>query len=154
MNQPTESPSKYKNKKIVVDGYKFDSRAEARYYEMLKRQGMSFLPLSNVHCTMQENVVLQDDFVLNGKKILKINYRADFIIYDGPNIIKVVDVKGYQDSMSKLKMKMFAKRYGFPVTFAKWNRNTNSFDEMTCFESAKEQGQRAKERAARKALKK
>ncbi len=25
--------SKYKNKKVVVDGYNFDSKAEARYYE-------------------------------------------------------------------------------------------------------------------------
>ncbi len=37
----------------------------------------------------------------------------------------MIDVKGYQDAISMLKMKMFAYRYGFPVTFAKFDSKIN-----------------------------
>ncbi len=54
-------------------------------------------------------------------KVAPIHYQADFVIYEEGKLVKVVDVKGYQDAISMLKMKMFANRYGFPVTFAKFN---------------------------------
>ncbi|WP_330927511.1 DUF1064 domain-containing protein [Enterococcus sp. BWB1-3] len=142
--------NKYSNKKITVDGIKFDSKAEARYYEKLKAAGVSFMPLTGKYCAMQEDIILQDSFVLDGKKHQPIKYKADFVFHDGQNIVKVVDVKGYQDSLSKLKMKMFASRYGFPVIFAKYERSRDLFIEMSCFESAYLQGQRAKVRAERK----
>lgn len=50
--------SKYGNKKHEVDGITFDSKAEARYYMKLKRNGMSFMPLSETYCAMQEKWTL------------------------------------------------------------------------------------------------
>lgn len=108
--------SKYGNKKHEVDGITFDSKAEARYYMKLKRNGMSFMPLSETYCAMQENVLLQEGYLCNDRKIAPIYYRADFVIYENGQVKKVIDVKGYQDAISMLKMKMFAHRYGFPVT--------------------------------------
>lgn len=143
--------SKYGNKKAVVDGIKFDSKAESLYYRKLKRQGMSFLAADSIYCAMQERIVLQDSFMLDGKRIPAIEYKADFVIYEDGQVKKVIDVKGFQDAISKLKMKMFAKRYGFPVIFAKLDRKTNRFVEMTSFESATQQGQRQRERRKRKA---
>lgn len=139
--------SKFGNKKVMVDGIKFDSKAESLYYRKLKRQGMSFLAVDSTYCAMQERITLQDSFMLNGKRIPPIVYKADFVIYKDGNVVKVIDVKGFQDAISKLKMKMFANRYGFPVIFAKLDRKTNQFVEMTSFESATQQGQRQRERA-------
>lgn len=151
MQKNSKPRPKYGNKKVEVDGYKFDSKAEANYYLMLKNQGHSFMPISGEYVAMQENIIIQDRCEVPGKKIQAIKYRADFVFYNGTEIVKVVDVKGYQDAMSKLKMKMFAFKYGYPVTFAKYNRTTNSFDEMSCFESLTQQNQRAKARRDRKA---
>lgn len=141
--------SKYGNKKTVVDGIKFDSTAESLYYRLLKRKGMSFLAIDPIHCVLQDRIILQDSFYLDGKKIPAIEYKADFVIYKNGKVAKVIDVKGYQDAISMLKMKMFANRYGFPVIFAKLDRKRNVFVEMSSFESATEQ--RKRQAARRKA---
>lgn len=147
----TKTRSKYGNTKHEVDGILFDSKAEARYYKILKQKGMSFLPISDNFCEMQKNMILQEGFYSDGLKVAPIHYRADFVIYEEGKLVKVVDVKGYQDAISMLKMKMFANRYGFPVTFAKFNSKTNRFEEMSCFESARQQRKRASDRRKKKA---
>lgn len=147
--------SKYGNKKVVVDGITFDSKAEARYYEKLKDSGESFLPLSEEYWVMQKMIPIQTACELvTGEKIQSVRYKADFVKYKNGQIIKVVDVKGYQDALSVLKMKMFAKTYGYPVIFAKYNQKTDLFEEMSCFESLRRQNQRAKLRRENKKNKK
>lgn len=144
--------SKFGNKKVYVDGYKFDSKAEARYYEKLRDAGVSFMPISGDYCAMQKTIPVQSAITLvTGEKIRPVSYKADFVFYEGTEIVKVVDVKGYQDDISKLKMKMFAKEYGYPVIFAKYDARRDVFEEMTCFESLYKQNQRAKQRRERKA---
>lgn len=146
--------SKYKNKKVVVDGYNFDSKAEARYYEKLRDSGESFLPLSHEYWEMQKMIPIQPACELKtGEKIQAVRYKADFVKYKDGQIVKVVDVKGYQDAISVLKMKMFAKTYGYPVIFAKYNQKNDLFEEMSCFESLKLQNQRAKLRREKKKVK-
>lgn len=146
--------SKYKNKKVVVDGYNFDSKAEARYYEKLRDSGESFLPLSEEYWVMQKMIPIQPACELKtGEKIQAVRYKADFVKYKDGQIVKVVDVKGYQDAISVLKMKMFAKTYGYPVIFAKYNQKTDLFEEMSCFESLRRQNQRAKLRREKKKTK-
>lgn len=143
--------NKYKNKKVYVDGYKFDSKAEAAYYEKLRDEGHSFMPLAGKYVAMQKFIPIQSAVTLtSGEKVQAVRYKADFVFYDGPNIVKVVDVKGYQDSESQLKMKMFAKEYGYPVIFAKYNHYQGTFEEMSCFESLYRQNQRAKKRRDKK----
>ena len=145
--------NKFGNKKVVVDDYKFDSKAEAAYYVMLRDRGYSFMPIAGKYVAMQKFIPIQSAVTLkNGEKIQAVRYKADFVFYDGLNIEKVVDVKGYQDSESKLKMKMFAKEYGYPVTFAKYDHRKGTFEEMSCFESLRRQNQRAKERREKKAV--
>lgn len=143
--------SKYKNKKVVVDGFNFDSKAEARYYQKLRDSGESFMPLSEEYWVMQKMIPIQPACELvTGEKIQAVRYKADFVKYKDGQIVKVVDVKGYQDALSVLKMKMFAKTYGYPVIFAKYNQRTDSFEEMSCFDSLKLQNQRAKLRREKK----
>ena len=146
--------SKYKNKKVVVDGFNFDSKAEARYYQKLRDSGESFMPLSEEYWVMQKMIPIQPACELvTGEKIQAVRYKADFVKYKDGQIVKVVDVKGYQDALSVLKMKMFAKTYGYPVIFAKYNQRTDSFEELSCFESLRRQNQRAKLRREKKKIK-
>lgn len=112
---------KYGAKKVLVDGIKFDSKAESIYYLLHK---------SDRSMKMQETFVLQDKFRLNGKAYRAINYKSDFTFYDNRNqLVKVVDVKGVILPEFKIKAKMFANRYGIPVTIAKKVARRNEFQE-------------------------
>lgn len=67
--------NKYRNKKVIVDDYIFDSIQESRRYKELKlllRAG----EISNLE--LQPKFLLQDSFKKNGKTYRKIEYIADF----------------------------------------------------------------------------
>lgn len=112
---------KYGAVKTVIDGIKFDSKAEALYYQLHKHdKGMK----------MQEKFVLMDKFKLNGKAYLEIAYKPDFTFYDeNGNLTKVVDVKGVLTPEFKIKSKLFANRYGIQITVAKKVGNVLRFEE-------------------------
>lgn len=83
--------SKYKNKKVVIDGIEFDSKKEGRYFQQLKlmeRQGL----IKDIK--LQVKFELQPKYKKNNKTIRSINYIADFTYFDvnkGKTII--VDTK-------------------------------------------------------------
>lgn len=99
--------NKYRNKKVIVEDYVFDSIEESRRYKELKlllRAGQ----ISNLE--LQPHFVLQDSFKKNGKTYRKIEYIADFkYIENGKTIVE--DVKGMQTDVFKLKHKLFEKKY-------------------------------------------
>ena len=100
--------NKYKNKKTIVDGIKFDSEMESHYYiylKQLKEIG------EVVDFVLQPTYLLQEGFNLNGKRIRPITYKADFkVIYkDGHE--EVIDVKGKLTEEFKIKRKMLLYRY-------------------------------------------
>lgn len=99
--------NKYRNKKVQVDMYVFDSIAESvRYKELklLERAG----EISEL--TLQPRFLLQEAFRKNGKSYRKIEYIADFqYIEKGKTIVE--DVKGIQTDVFKLKHKIFEKLY-------------------------------------------
>ena len=102
------SYNKYKNKKTMVDGIKFDSEMESHYYiylKQLKEMG------EVVDFVLQPTYLLQEGFDLNGKRIRPITYKADFkVIYkDGHE--EVIDVKGKLTEEFKIKRKMLLYRY-------------------------------------------
>ena len=102
------SYNKYKNKKTMVDGIKFDSEMESHYYiylKQLKEIG------EVVNFVLQPSYLLQEGFNLNGKRIRPITYKADFkVIYkDGHE--EVIDVKGKLTEEFKIKRKMLLYRY-------------------------------------------
>ena len=102
------SYNKYKNKKTIVDGIKFDSEMESHYYiylKQLKEMG------EVVDFILQPTYLLQEGFDLNGKRIRPITYKADFkVIYkDGHE--EVIDVKGKLTEEFKIKRKMLLYRY-------------------------------------------
>lgn len=103
------SRPKFRNKKTVIDGIRFDSKLEARRYielQMLEKAG----EISDLQ--IQPEFVLQPLFRKNGKTYRKIVYRADFSYFDkrqGKYIVE--DTKGFQTDVYRLKKKLFEYRY-------------------------------------------
>lgn len=105
--------NKYKNKKVIYDGIKFDSNREMAYYiklKMLEQKGII------KDLKLQKSFELQPSFKINGKTYRKITYKADFsYISVEDNKIHIVDTKGFRTDVYKLKRKMFAYEYGIEI---------------------------------------
>ena len=98
---------KYHSKKTIVDGYKFDSKAESEEYCRLK---MALRAGEIQNLVLQPSFELQPSFKKNGKTYRKITYKADFAyIKDGKTIVE--DVKGMKTDVYKLKKKLFEYKY-------------------------------------------
>ena len=99
--------SKYKNKKVQIDMYVFDSIAESRRYKelaLLEKAG----EIENLQ--LQPKFLLQDSFKKNGKTYRKIEYIADFM-YEEKGKVIVEDVKGMETKEFKIKRKLFEYKY-------------------------------------------
>ena len=99
--------NKYRNKKVQVDMYVFDSIAESRRYKELKLLERAGKIQS---LELQPHFLLQEAFKKNGRTFRKIEYIADFKYIENGKII-VEDVKGIQTDVFKLKHKLFEKKY-------------------------------------------
>lgn len=107
--------NKYRNRKTVHRGIKFDSIAEAEYYDLAVWQAQA----EGWELKLQERFELMPKFELNGKKYRKIEYIPDFTFYKNDKLVKVVDVKGMQTKDFKIKAKLFCHRYQVPLILAK-----------------------------------
>jgi hypothetical protein len=97
MKTSQSKTSKYGNKKIELDGVKFDSKLELFCYQQLKSLGIEF--------EFQRGILLQESFRFKGKWIRPITMIVDFVIHhDGQKIY--IDTKGFATETSKLKYKM------------------------------------------------
>lgn len=101
---------KYGAAPIVVDGYRFDSQAEAARYAELQ------LELSG---GQSSDLVLQPSYILqeafrdrDGRRVAAIRYVADFAyIETATNVTVVEDVKGARTAVYLLKAKLFRFKY-------------------------------------------
>lgn len=106
---------KYGNRKTVVNGIKFDSKAEAERYKELKLLEKAGLIKSLI---LQPEFLLQDKFKYNGRTERAVKYIADFKYFDVARGVYVVeDVKGVETEAFKIKRKLFLKRYGEKYIF-------------------------------------
>ncbi|MFR0822974.1 MAG: DUF1064 domain-containing protein [Clostridia bacterium] len=101
-NEGNIKKSKYRAKKVSVDGHTFDSQKEADYYcELkLKVQGHEI----NGFC-------LQPTFILAPG----LKYKADFIVFHNDNSYDVVDVKGFKTKEYIAKKKVFEDKYHLKI---------------------------------------
>ena len=105
--------NKYHNKKIIVDGYKFDSIKEANYYNQLKLLQRAGLIRD---LELQRTFILQPSFKLNNKTRRNITYKADFTYFSNEdNKIHVIDIKGFKTDVYNIKKKMFEYKYGIEI---------------------------------------
>ena len=102
--------NKYFNKKVMVDGIKFDSKKESKRYEQLKILKKAGL-IKDLE--LQPTFVLQPAYKNNkGEKVRAITYKADFIYFDTHLDQYIVeDVKGFKTDVYKLKKKLFEYQY-------------------------------------------
>jgi hypothetical protein len=100
---------KYGNKKVIVEGIKFDSKLEAgRYQELRILEWAGEI----TDLRLQQEFELIPSFRKNGKTYRKTVYKADFTYFDnrtGKNVVE--DTKGYRTTVYKLKKKLFEYRY-------------------------------------------
>lgn len=112
-NSINTKQSKYKNKKVVYNGIKFDSKKEMAYYiklKMLEEKGKI------KELELQKTYELQPSFKVNGKTYRKITYKADFsYVSTEDDKLHIVDTKGFRTEVYKLKRKMFAYKYGIEI---------------------------------------
>ena len=104
--------NKYKNKKVVYNGMKFDSKKEMDYYiklNMLEKAGK----IKDLR--LQVPFVVLETFKLNDKTYKKTKYIADFTYYDKEGKYHVVDTKGVRTDVYKLKKKLMAWKYGIEI---------------------------------------
>ncbi|MEG2339071.1 MAG: DUF1064 domain-containing protein [Clostridium sp.] len=100
--------SKYKSKKITIDGYTFDSLDEAKYYESLKIR-MAKGEILNFE--LQPKYTLIPTFKKDGKTHRAITYTPDFRIYHLDGSEELIDVKGFSTQQGELRYKMFNHKY-------------------------------------------
>lgn len=121
----TETATKFNNHKNQVDGYKFDSKIEAAYYQQLKNLKINF----KVH----EKFEIQEAFDLpDGHHVRHCIYTPDFSIYNDGKLTSVVDTKGDKATLtdaSSLRMKFFEHQYRVPVVIATYDYKTHTFNE-------------------------
>jgi hypothetical protein len=89
--------SKYGNKKIELDGVKFDSKLELFCHQQFKSLGLEF--------DFQRTMLLQEGFRFKGKWIRPITMIVDFVLHHNGQKI-YIDTKGFATETSKLKYKM------------------------------------------------
>ena len=121
--------NKYGAKKVEIDGHVFDSRLEGRYYEHL---------LELMHDGVVESFEMKKSYTLldkfphpkTGKTVRAIKYVPDFEVIYTDGRVEVVDVKGMQTDVFRMKCKLFMFRYQIPLVLVKYNRTTKKFVEV------------------------
>ena len=108
--------SKYKNKKVEIDGITFDSKAEGRFYELKK----------------QEILELQPKIYMTKARIL---YKPDFKMNDGT----YVDVKGMQTPVFKIKKRLWKVYMNGDLHIVKVYLRTNIIEMIEIVEGEKDE---------------
>ncbi len=121
--------SKYKAKKVIVDGIRFDSQKEANHYcelKMLEKAGkiknlQLQVPYELIPAQYQEEKLITKRGKEKAiKKLIerKVVYIADFVYLQDEETV-VEDVKGYRQAgayaLFVLKRKLMLKEYGIKV---------------------------------------
>ena len=104
--------SKYKARKVVIDGYTFDSMKEGRRYQELKML-LAAGEISNLRMQVKHPLIphQKDE---NGKYVRPVYYISDFEYEENGRYV-VEDVKGFRTREYKLKKKLLLFMEGITV---------------------------------------
>ena len=95
-------PAKYHNRKVEIDGIKFDSKKEADYYSELKLR----LKAGEI-----KGFCRQAEFILAPN----LRYKADFIVFNNDGTAEIIDVKGFKTQVYKDKKKVFEDKFNLKI---------------------------------------
>ena len=97
-----QKESKYHNKHVTVDSINFDSQREADYYCELKLR----LKAGEI-----KGFCRQAEFILAPN----LRYKADFVVFNNDGTSEIIDVKGMQTDVYKLKKKVFEDKFDLKI---------------------------------------
>ena len=95
--------------KRTYNGEIYDSLAELQFLTEVIEKKMGSGEI--IKWERQIKFTLQEGFTYKGKRILPINYIADYVVYLPDNTRVIIDVKGNPDQVSKLKKKLMMYKY-------------------------------------------
>jgi hypothetical protein len=102
---------KYSNQPVKVDGIEFDSKAEARYWVLLK-QRLKAGDIANLR--RQVPFELAPAVVICGRKRPPLRYLADFVWMEGGKTV-VADVKGALVDVYRVKRHLMKSVHGIDI---------------------------------------
>lgn len=105
---------KYNNKRVKLDGYTFDSKREAEYYVVLKKDRCVAALVVHPKYELTPKYTNAD-----GVKRRAMHYVADFLVTYKDGTEKVVDVKGVETPVFKMKRILFELKYGKVITIVR-----------------------------------
>lgn len=111
---------KYKNKKTIVDGIKFDSKKEAERYQELKLLEKSGY-IENLE--LQPKFELIDTIKYQGETLRKLSYIADFKYVDLTGTTIIEDTKGFKTDVYQIKKRLFLQKYVIGKDNIQFNEN-------------------------------
>jgi len=125
--QGKQKPNKYRNKRVVVDGWPFDSNLEADRYEQLKllqKIGTVGWFLCQVPFRLPGGIIYRADFLVvwhYAQSVRTVQYRETLVTFDshGSNFVTIEDCKGADTRVSINKRKQVEAIYGITVTLIK-----------------------------------
>ncbi|WP_347284039.1 DUF1064 domain-containing protein [Lactobacillus taiwanensis] len=108
-------PGTHFGKKVIIDGYKFDSQKEAKFYQ-------TYLKDTDLNYTVHETftIIPKQDLTQNVRLRSGV-YTPDFVIRDSKGELEhVIDLKNSftqygVDAAAQLRFKLFFQRFGKPV---------------------------------------
>ena len=105
--------SKYRSKKVTVNGITFDSKKEATRYQellLLERAGQ----IRGLERQVKFELIPSQK--INGKVVERAcSYIADFVYYDSENNYIVEDTKGFRTSDYIIKRKLMLSVFGIYI---------------------------------------
>lgn len=111
----SQSTSKYRNKRVMIDGFSFDSKLEAQRYEELKvlrRSGVVSWFICQAPFRLPGGITYRADFLIVWKDAISFrNFGGDFVTIE--------DCKGAMTRLSITKIKQVEELYGLKVTLIK-----------------------------------
>jgi hypothetical protein len=100
--------SKFHSIKATIDGIEFDSLNESRYYIHVLEE----VKAGNIKSfELQKAYEIVPSHIRRGKKIRKMEYLADFVCQMSDGTEKVIDVKGIETDVFKMKKKLVEYLY-------------------------------------------
>lgn len=100
--------SKFHAIKATINDIQFDSLNESRYYIKLLQEKKAGIIKS---FEMQQSFLITPSYKKNGKTIRKMEYLADFVIQYPDGSTRVIDVKGVETDVFKMKKKLVEYMY-------------------------------------------
>ena len=129
---------KYHSFKVTINDMVFDSIMESKFYLYL----MELQDSSDIKSfERQKTIVLQESFKhkISGKTIRPITYIADFVVVDKDGDTTVVDIKGTETDVFKLKKKMFMYKYpNIAFLCLRWSKTKNKWLDLEDIKKEKE----------------